>query len=66
MELAYTSSSDESDDGQSTHKSLDSRETLHEYSNELRMNYNCHKKDIMQTVEESRQGMAMFFCVCVH
>ncbi|XP_078268670.1 teneurin-1 isoform X1 [Rhinoraja longicauda] len=60
MELAYTSSSDESEDGLSPRKSLDSRETLHEYSNELRMNYNCHKKDIMQTVEESRQ--AIEFC----
>ncbi|XP_067903490.1 teneurin-1 isoform X4 [Heterodontus francisci] len=60
MELAYTSSSDESEGGRSPHKSYNSRETLHEYNKELRMNYNSHKKDIMQTVEESRQ--ALEFC----
>ncbi|XP_048400349.1 teneurin-1 isoform X3 [Stegostoma tigrinum] len=60
MELAYTSSSDESEDGRSPHKSYNSRETLHEFNKELRMNYNTHKKDTMQTVEESRQ--ALEFC----
>ncbi|XP_072361714.1 teneurin-1 isoform X2 [Scyliorhinus torazame] len=60
MELAYTSSSDESEDGRSPHKAYNSRETLHEFNKELRMNYNSHKKDIMQTVEESRQ--ALEFC----
>ncbi|XP_051791182.1 LOW QUALITY PROTEIN: teneurin-1 [Erpetoichthys calabaricus] len=44
MELAYTSSSDESEDGQKLHRSYTSRETLPEYSQELRLNFNSHSR----------------------
>eukprot|EP00062_Callorhinchus_milii_P001146 gi/632936225/ref/XP_007893009.1/ PREDICTED: teneurin-1 [Callorhinchus milii] len=62
MELAYTSSSDESEDDRSPGKSYNSRETLHEYSKELRMSYNSQKKDMVarQTMEEAAQELE--FC----
>ncbi|XP_066570716.1 teneurin-1 [Amia ocellicauda] len=44
MELAYTSSSDESEDGRNMRKSYTSRETLPDYSQELRLNYNSHSR----------------------
>ncbi|KAL4604932.1 hypothetical protein GN956_G25439 [Arapaima gigas] len=44
MELAYTSSSDESEDGQNLRKSCTSRETLPDYGAELRLNYHSHSK----------------------
>uniref|UniRef100_A0A803T1R3 Teneurin transmembrane protein 1 n=1 Tax=Anolis carolinensis TaxID=28377 RepID=A0A803T1R3_ANOCA len=40
MDLAYTSSSDESEDGRKARQSYESRETLNEYGQELRLNYN--------------------------
>ncbi|KAL0994231.1 hypothetical protein UPYG_G00119600 [Umbra pygmaea] len=43
MELAYTSSSDESEDGRNLCKSYTSRETLPDYSQEIRLNYNSHR-----------------------
>ncbi|XP_072573657.1 teneurin-1-like isoform X1 [Paramormyrops kingsleyae] len=44
MELAYTSSSDESEDGQNLRKSYTSRETLPDYGQDLRLSYNSHAK----------------------
>ncbi|XP_076149042.1 teneurin-1-like isoform X1 [Alosa pseudoharengus] len=44
MEMAYTSSSDESEDGRRRAKSYTSRETLPDYGQELRLNYNSHSK----------------------
>uniref|UniRef100_A0A3B3DKS9 Teneurin transmembrane protein 1 n=1 Tax=Oryzias melastigma TaxID=30732 RepID=A0A3B3DKS9_ORYME len=37
MEMSYTSSSDESEDGRTHHRSYTSRETLPDYTNELRL-----------------------------
>ncbi|KAL4648805.1 teneurin-1-like [Arapaima gigas] len=44
MELSYTSSSDESEDGQNLRRSYTSRETLPDYTQELRLNYNSQVK----------------------
>ncbi|KAJ8405716.1 hypothetical protein AAFF_G00311530 [Aldrovandia affinis] len=44
LELAYTSSSEDSDDGRNPRKSYTSRETLPDYGQELRLNYNSHSK----------------------
>ncbi|KAJ7995916.1 hypothetical protein DPEC_G00231670 [Dallia pectoralis] len=43
MELVYTSSSDESEDGRNLCKSYTSRETLPDYGQEMRLNYNSHR-----------------------
>lgn len=56
MDLAYTSSSDESEDGRKPRQSYNSRETLHEYNQELRMNYNSQSRT-RKEVEKSTQGM---------
>uniref|UniRef100_A0A8C3RE81 Teneurin transmembrane protein 1 n=1 Tax=Cyanoderma ruficeps TaxID=181631 RepID=A0A8C3RE81_9PASS len=55
VDLTYTSSSDESEDGGKQRQSYDSRETLNEYSQELRLNYNSHsrkRKAIDQSTQE--------------
>ncbi|XP_035290458.1 teneurin-1 isoform X1 [Anguilla anguilla] len=44
MELSYTSSSEDSDDGRNPRKSYTSRETLPDYGQDLRLNYNSHSK----------------------
>ncbi|XP_005995616.1 teneurin-1 [Latimeria chalumnae] len=59
MELTYTSSSDESEDGRNPRKSYNSRETLQDYSQELRMNYNSHSRK-RKAVEETTQELE--FC----
>uniref|UniRef100_A0A8C6RSI5 Teneurin-1 n=1 Tax=Nannospalax galili TaxID=1026970 RepID=A0A8C6RSI5_NANGA len=59
MDLAYTSSSDESEDGRKPRQSFNSRETLHEYNQELRMNYNSQSRK-RKEVEKSTQEME--FC----
>ncbi|XP_023612318.1 teneurin-1 isoform X3 [Myotis lucifugus] len=59
MDLAYTSSSDESEDGRKPRQSYNSRETLHEYNQELRMNYNSQNRK-RKEVEKSTQEME--FC----
>ncbi|XP_062341689.1 teneurin-1 isoform X1 [Osmerus eperlanus] len=43
MEHAYPSSSDESEDGRNLCKSYTSRETLPDYGQEMRLNYNSHR-----------------------
>ncbi|KAJ8282051.1 hypothetical protein COCON_G00045700 [Conger conger] len=58
MELAYTSSSDESDDGQNVRKSYTSRETLPDYTQDVRLSYNSHKRQ--KTVTEPDQDLE--FC----
>uniref|UniRef100_A0A8C5KL14 Teneurin-1 n=1 Tax=Jaculus jaculus TaxID=51337 RepID=A0A8C5KL14_JACJA len=63
MDLAYTSSSDESEDGRKPRQSFNSRETLHEYNQELRMNYNSQSKK-RKEVEKSTQEME--FCETPH
>ncbi|XP_006862906.1 PREDICTED: teneurin-1 isoform X3 [Chrysochloris asiatica] len=63
MDLAYTSSSDESEDGRKPRQSYNSRETLHEYSQELRMNYNSQSRK-RKEVEKSTQEME--FCETPH
>ncbi|XP_060126147.1 teneurin-1 isoform X1 [Zootoca vivipara] len=56
MDLAYTSSSDESEDGRKARQSYESRETLNEYGQELRMNYNSHSRK-RKAVDEPTQEM---------
>ncbi|KAM6151151.1 teneurin-1 isoform 2-T2 [Rhynchocyon petersi] len=63
MDLAYTSSSDESEDGRKPRQSYNSRETLHEYNQELRMNYNNQSRK-RKEVEKSTQEME--FCETPH
>uniref|UniRef100_A0A8C0QTX3 Teneurin-1 n=1 Tax=Canis lupus dingo TaxID=286419 RepID=A0A8C0QTX3_CANLU len=63
MDLAYTSSSDESEDGHKPRQSYNSRETLHEYNQELRMNYNSQSRK-RKEVEKSTQEME--FCETPH
>ncbi|XP_044793134.2 teneurin-1 isoform X3 [Bubalus bubalis] len=63
MDLAYTSSSDESEDGRKPRQSYNSRETLHEYNQELRMNYNSQSRT-RKEVEKSTQEME--FCEAPH
>nr|XP_023489751.1 teneurin-1 isoform X3 [Equus caballus] len=63
MDLAYTSSSDESEDGRKPRQSYNSRETLHDYNQELRMNYNSQSRK-RKEVEESTQEME--FCETPH
>nr|XP_058906024.1 teneurin-1 isoform X4 [Kogia breviceps] len=63
MDLAYTSSSDESEDGRKPRQSYNSRETLQEYNQELRMNYNSQSRK-RKEVEKSTQEME--FCETPH
>uniref|UniRef100_A0A803TEH1 Teneurin-1 n=1 Tax=Anolis carolinensis TaxID=28377 RepID=A0A803TEH1_ANOCA len=63
MDLAYTSSSDESEDGRKARQSYESRETLNEYGQELRLNYNSHNRK-RKAVDESTQEME--FCDTPH
>ncbi|KPP74723.1 hypothetical protein Z043_106095 [Scleropages formosus] len=55
MELAYTSSSDESEDGRNPRKSCTSRETLPDYGPELRLNYHSHSKKRKATNEPTQE-----------
>lgn len=55
VDLTYTSSSDESEDGRKQRQSYDSRETLNEYSQELRLNYNSQNRK-RKTIDQSTQG----------
>uniref|UniRef100_A0AAQ4P5B9 Teneurin transmembrane protein 1 n=1 Tax=Gasterosteus aculeatus aculeatus TaxID=481459 RepID=A0AAQ4P5B9_GASAC len=43
MEMSYTSSSDESEDGRAHHRSYTSRETLPDYTHELRLTLGSHR-----------------------
>ncbi|XP_036127133.1 teneurin-1 isoform X3 [Molossus molossus] len=63
LDLAYTSSSDESEDGRKPRQSYNSTETLHEYNQELRMNYNSQNRK-RKEVEKSTQDME--FCETPH
>uniref|UniRef100_A0A8C0FU95 Teneurin-1 n=1 Tax=Bubo bubo TaxID=30461 RepID=A0A8C0FU95_BUBBB len=63
VDLTYTSSSDESEDGGKQRQSYDSRETLNEYSQELRLNYNSHSRK-RKTIDQSTQDME--FCETPH
>lgn len=44
MEMSYTSSSDESEDGRGHHRSYTSRETLPDYTHELRLTLGSHRE----------------------
>ncbi|XP_077002061.1 teneurin-1 [Tamandua tetradactyla] len=63
MDLAYSSSSDESEGGRKPRQSYNSRETLHEYNQELRMNYNSQSRK-RKELEKSTQEME--FCETPH
>ncbi|XP_053896256.1 teneurin-1 isoform X5 [Malaclemys terrapin pileata] len=63
MDLAYTSSSDESEDGRKPRPSYDSRETLNEYSQELRLNYNSHSR---KRKADDKSTQEMEFCENPH
>uniref|UniRef100_A0A671DUT9 Teneurin-1 n=1 Tax=Rhinolophus ferrumequinum TaxID=59479 RepID=A0A671DUT9_RHIFE len=63
MDVVYTSSSDESEDGRKPRQSYNSRETLHEYDQELRINYNSQSRK-RKEVEKSTQEME--FCETPH
>uniref|UniRef100_A0ACB8FWW3 Teneurin-1 n=1 Tax=Sphaerodactylus townsendi TaxID=933632 RepID=A0ACB8FWW3_9SAUR len=56
MDLAYTSSSDESEDGRKGRQSYESRETLNDYSQELRLNYNSHSRKRKAVDEPTQAG----------
>ncbi|NXX27520.1 TEN1 protein, partial [Nicator chloris] len=56
VDLTYTSSSDESEDGGKQRQPYDSRETLNEYSQELRLNYNSHSRK-RKAIDQSTQEM---------
>uniref|UniRef100_A0A3Q2E613 Teneurin N-terminal domain-containing protein n=1 Tax=Cyprinodon variegatus TaxID=28743 RepID=A0A3Q2E613_CYPVA len=43
MEMSYTSSSDESEDGRTHHRSYTSRETLPDFTHELRLTLGSHR-----------------------
>ncbi|KAB0404802.1 hypothetical protein E2I00_000601 [Balaenoptera physalus] len=63
MDLAYTSSSDESEDGRKPRQTYNSRETLHEYNQELRMNYNSQsrkRKEVEKSTQEYELTMVVF------
>lgn len=60
VDLTYTSSSDESEDGRKQRQSYDSRETLNEYSQELRLNYNSQSRKRKNT-DQSTQGKLFLF-----
>ncbi|XP_039204685.1 teneurin-1 isoform X3 [Crotalus tigris] len=63
MDLAYTSSSDESEDGRKARQSYESRETLNEFGQDLRLNYNSHSRK-GKGVDESTQELE--FCDSPH
>uniref|UniRef100_A0A4X2K1S5 Teneurin-1 n=1 Tax=Vombatus ursinus TaxID=29139 RepID=A0A4X2K1S5_VOMUR len=63
MDLAYTSSSDESEEGQKPGQPFNSRETLHEYNQELRLHCNSQSRK-RKEVEKSTQEME--FCETPH
>nr|XP_023965464.1 teneurin-1 isoform X3 [Chrysemys picta bellii] len=63
MDLAYTSSSDESEDGRKPRQSYDSRETLNEYSQERRLNYNSHSR---KRKADDKSTQEMEFCENPH
>lgn len=60
VDLTYTSSSDESEDGGKQRQSYDSRETLNEYSQELRLNYNSHSRK-RKPIDQSTQGKLFIY-----
>uniref|UniRef100_A0A8C7ZFB5 Teneurin transmembrane protein 1 n=1 Tax=Oryzias sinensis TaxID=183150 RepID=A0A8C7ZFB5_9TELE len=53
MEMSYTSSSDESEDGRTHHRSYTSRETLPDYTNELRLTLGSHRERQSNYKEEA-------------
>ncbi|XP_030066133.1 teneurin-1 [Microcaecilia unicolor] len=59
VDLTYTSSSEDSDDEKNPRQSFNSRETLQEYNQELRLNYNSHSRK-RKAIEEPSQEME--FC----
>ncbi|KAM6427153.1 teneurin-1 isoform 3-T4 [Liasis olivaceus] len=63
MDLAYTSSSDESEDGRKARQSYESRETLNEFGQELRLSYNSHSRK-GKAVDEPTQELE--FCDSPH
>ncbi|XP_074180389.1 teneurin-1 isoform X5 [Rhinolophus sinicus] len=63
MDVVYSSSSDESEDERKPRQSYNSRETLHEYDQELRINYNSQSRK-RKEVEKSTQEME--FCETPH
>lgn len=56
MDLAYTSSSDDSEDERKPRQSYNSRETLQECTQEIRLNYNSHSSRKRKAVEDPSQG----------
>ncbi|XP_029463738.1 teneurin-1-like [Rhinatrema bivittatum] len=59
MDLTYTSSSEGSEDEQNPRHSFNSRETLQEYNQDLRLNYNSHSRK-RKAIEEPTQELE--FC----
>uniref|UniRef100_A0A8C6NS06 Teneurin transmembrane protein 1 n=1 Tax=Nothobranchius furzeri TaxID=105023 RepID=A0A8C6NS06_NOTFU len=58
MEMSYTSSSDESEDGRAHHRSYTSRETLPDYTHELRLTLGSHRERQKQEEEALCTGPA--------
>ncbi|XP_053555097.1 teneurin-1 isoform X2 [Bombina bombina] len=64
MDLTYTSSSEDSDDDHKPRQSYNSRETLQECTQEIRLNYNNHSSRKRKAVEDANQEMD--FCETPH
>uniref|UniRef100_A0A6I8SWH5 Teneurin-1 n=1 Tax=Xenopus tropicalis TaxID=8364 RepID=A0A6I8SWH5_XENTR len=64
MDLTYTSSSEDSEDEQKPRQSYNSRETLQECTQEIRLNYNSHSSRKRKAVDDPSQEME--FCETPH
>ncbi|KAM5146383.1 teneurin-1 isoform 2-T2 [Mantella aurantiaca] len=64
MDLAYTSSSEDSEDERKHRQSYNSRETLQECNQEIRLNYNSHSSRKRKAVEDPNQEME--YCESPH
>uniref|UniRef100_A0A3B3WPF8 Teneurin N-terminal domain-containing protein n=1 Tax=Poecilia mexicana TaxID=48701 RepID=A0A3B3WPF8_9TELE len=63
MEMSYTSSSDESEDGRTHHRSYTSRETLPDYTHELRLTLGSHR-DRQSNYSQPQPGTLAFCALC--
>ena len=71
MEMSYTSSSDESEDGRAHHRSYTSRETLPDYTHELRLTLGSHRErqsnySQPQPGTAPGRGQCVYLQTCAH
>lgn len=62
MEMSYTSSSDESEDGRAHHRSYTSRETLPDYTHELRLTLGSHRER-QNNYSQPQPGITLRACL---